>query len=86
MPLSAQDRWDGADDLDVNPLACGMGDEAADDGDMEEETEMMEYDGGQVAMAREIDMRGNPITLVDVPKLVGIGYFAATTLGSAASG
>ena len=27
MPLSAQDRWDGADDLDVNPLACGMGDE-----------------------------------------------------------
>ncbi len=84
MPLSADghERWDGADDLDVNPLACGMGDDMEEDGDaMEEEMEMMEYDGGSVAFVREIDMRGNPITLVDVPKLVGIGYFAATTLG-----
>ena len=81
MPLNAQDRWDGADDLDVNPLACGMGDEMMeDDGDdMEEEMEMMEYDGGMVAMGD--DMAGMDITLVDVPKLVGIGYFAATTLG-----
>jgi len=80
MPLSAQDRWDGADDLDVNPLACGMGDEMMDDdGDMEEEMEMMEYDGGMAAMGD--DMAGMDITLVDVPKLVGIGYFAATTLG-----
>ena len=81
MPLSAQDRWDGADDLDVNPLACGMGDEMMDDDgdDMEEEMEMMEYDGGMAAMGD--DMAGMDITLVDVPKLVGIGYFAATTLG-----
>ena len=27
------------------------------------------------------DMSGQEITLVDVPKLIGIGYFAATTLG-----
>ncbi len=81
MPLSAQDRWDGADDLDVNPLACGMGDEMMEDegDDMEEEMEMMEYDGGMVAMGD--DMAGMDIVLVDVPKLVGIGYFAATTQG-----
>ena len=54
MPLSAQDRWDGADDLAVNPLACGMGDEMMEDegDDMEEEMEMMEYDGGMVADGR----------------------------------
>ena len=54
MPLSAQDRWDGADDIDVNPLACGMGDEMMDDDgdDMEEEMEMMEYDGGHGSYGR----------------------------------
>ena len=25
VPVGAQDRWDGSDDLAVNPLACGMG-------------------------------------------------------------
>ena len=91
MPLAAQDRWDGADDLAVNPLACGMGDEMMDDSDEmmdddddemmddEEDMGMMEYDGGQPAMMD--DMAGMDIVLVDVPKLVGIGYFAATTLG-----
>ncbi|MCY4465098.1 MAG: substrate-binding domain-containing protein [Chloroflexi bacterium] len=86
MPLSAQDRWDGADDLAVNPLACGMGDEMMEDSDemMDEDADedmgMMEYDGGQPAMMDD-DMAGMDIVLVDVPKLVGIGYFAATTLG-----
>ena len=81
MPLSAQDRWDGSDDLDVNPLACGMGDEMMDDDgdDMEDDMEMMEYDGGMVAMGD--DMAGMDIVVVDVPKLIGIGYFGATTLG-----
>ena len=85
LPLSAQDRWDGADDLAVHPLACGMGDDMMDDDgdDMEEEMEMMEYDGGMAAMGD--DMAGMDITLVDVPKLVGIGYFAADHPGSAAS-
>ena len=74
---------DGADDLDVNPLACSMGDDdmADDSDDMADEDamEMPAYDGGMAAMGD--DMAGMDITLVDVPKLVGIGYFAATTLG-----
>jgi len=79
MPAAAQDRWDGADDLDVNPLEC-----PAMDGDMAETEEPMamdmpEYDGGQAVDAP--DLAGQDIVLVDVPKLVGIGYFAATTLG-----
>ncbi|MEZ5666330.1 MAG: substrate-binding domain-containing protein [Alphaproteobacteria bacterium] len=67
---SAQDRWDGADDLDVNPLACDgtPGTVAAKD-----------YDGGQPTGAP--DLSGQTITLIDVPKLIGIGYFAATTTG-----
>ena len=80
MPLSAQDRWDGSDDLEVNPLACGMGDEMMDDDDdMDEDMDMMEYDGGMVAMGD--DMAGADIVVIDVPKLIGIGYFGATTLG-----
>lgn len=67
---SAQSRWDGADDLPTNPLACdgSAGSVAA-----------KPYDGGQAAEAP--DLSGQEITLVDVPKLVGIGYFAATTEG-----
>lgn len=80
MPVTAQEsRWDGADDLPVNPLACPVaeGEEAA-----EEEGEMMdapEYNGGVAVNAP--DKAGEPITLVDVPKLIGIGYFDATALG-----
>ena len=66
----AQDRWDGADDLAVSPLAC---DGAA------ATMEPTPYNGGQAAGAP--DLSGQNITLVDVPKLIGIGYFAATTLG-----
>jgi ABC-type sugar transport system substrate-binding protein len=63
-------RWDGADDLAVNPLPCGggAGTEAA-----------KAYDGGQPA--NPPDLAGKPITLVDVPKLIGIGYFNATSQG-----
>jgi ABC-type sugar transport system substrate-binding protein len=66
----AQDRWQGADDLPTNPLACDgtAGAVAA-----------KPYDGGQPAGAP--DLAGKEITLVDIPKLVGIGYFAATTEG-----
>ena len=39
------------------------------------------YDGGQPTNAP--DLAGKPITVVDVPKLIGIGYFAATTKGQA---
>ena len=66
----AQDRWDGSDDLAVNPLSCdgGAGTVAAKD-----------YDGGQPSGAA--DLMGKEITLVDVPKLIGIGYFNATSQG-----
>ncbi len=66
----AADRWDGADDLATNPLACdgSMGEMAA-----------KPYDGASPTGA--MDMSGKDITLIDVPKLVGIGYFAATTEG-----
>ena len=37
------------------------------------------YDGGQATGAP--DLAGQEIVLVDVPKLIGIGYFAATTAG-----
>lgn len=91
IPTAAQDedRWDGADDLPVNPLECGMAgmeEEMAETEEAEmaetEEAEMaegMEYDGGQPVDAP--DLAGETIVLVDVPKLVGIGYFAATTAG-----
>ncbi len=91
-PISAQDedRWDGADDLPVSPLECGMmgmemdddmaADPEATEEPMEEEMEMgMEYDGGQPTDAP--DLAGQDLVLVDVPKLIGIGYFDATHLG-----
>jgi ABC-type sugar transport system substrate-binding protein len=74
LPALAQDepkRWDGADDLDVSPLPCG--DEPAP------ALEPKDYDGGQPVDAP--DLAGKDIVLVDVPKLIGIGYFAATTKG-----
>jgi ABC-type sugar transport system substrate-binding protein len=68
---SAQSRWDGADDLPVSPLACGEGGPA--------EVAAKPYDGGQPTGAP--DLAGKPITAVDVPKLIGIGYFNATSKG-----
>jgi len=66
----AQDKWQGADDLPTNPLACDgtAGAVAA-----------KPYDGGQPTNAP--DLKGKEITVVDVPKLVGIGYFNATSQG-----
>jgi ABC-type sugar transport system substrate-binding protein len=83
-PVAAQDdlvRWDGSDDLPVNPLACPGAEAAAPAADATEEamSEMPTYDGGVVQNAP--DLAGQPITIVDVPKLIGIGYFNATSLG-----
>lgn len=82
-PVTAQEsRWDGADDLPVNPLACPAGDAEPDA--TEEPMEAMDmpaYDGGVAVNAP--DLAGQDIIVVDVPKLVGIGYFAATTQGIA---
>ena len=67
----AQSRWDGADELPVSPLACGAGGAAA--------AAAKPYDGGQPTGAP--DRAGKPLTVVDVPKLIGIGYFNATSKG-----
>src|SRR4051794_41844230 len=67
----AAGRWDGADELPVNPLACGGGAAAA--------VAAKPYDGGQPKGAANLS--GKPITAVDVPKLIGIGYFKPTTKG-----
>jgi rhamnose transport system substrate-binding protein len=66
----AQSAWDGGDDLPTSPLACDgtPGAVAA-----------KEYDGAQPTNAP--DLSGKKITLVDVPKLIGIGYFNATSKG-----
>src|SRR5258707_15021673 len=39
------------------------------------------YDGGQPTHPK--DLKGKKIVLADVPKLIGIGYFAATSKGEA---
>ena len=67
----AQSSWDGADTLPTNPLPCGT--EAAP------APASQPYDGGSVSGAP--DLKDKPLSFVDVPKLVGIGYFNATTQG-----
>jgi rhamnose transport system substrate-binding protein len=67
----AADKWDGGDDLPTSPLACDAGPAVA--------AAAKPYDGGQTTGAP--DKAGKPITLVDVPKLIGIGYFNATSKG-----
>ncbi len=66
----AADRWDGADELPVHPLACDGAAGAA---------VAKPYDGGKAV--NPPDKAGKPITLIDVPKLIGIGYFNATSKG-----
>ena len=68
---SAAGKWDGGDDLPTNPLACGTGAAAA--------AAAMPYDGGQPS--NPPNLAGKEITVVDVPKLIGIGYFNATSKG-----
>src|SRR5262245_49213145 len=69
-PAFAQHAWQGADELPTNPLPCDGG---------AGKVVSKPYDGGQPTGAP--DLAGKQITLVDVPKLIGIGYFAATTKG-----
>jgi ABC-type sugar transport system substrate-binding protein len=79
--VQAQDaRWDGADELPVNPLECPAAEGAAAPEATAMAMDMPAYDGGQPSGAP--DLAGQPITIVDIPKLIGIGYFDATAKGT----
>ena len=67
----AAGRWDGADDLPTNPLGCEANAPA--------KVASKPYDGGQPT--NPPNKAGKEITIVDVPKLIGIGYFNATSRG-----
>ena len=64
--------WTGGDDLATAPLACDATPAAATD---------LPYAGGKPANAP--DRKGKTITIIDIPKLIGIGYFNATSKGIA---
>jgi rhamnose transport system substrate-binding protein len=66
----AASAWTGGDDLPTNPLACDGTPGAA---------MAKPYDGGEPTNAP--DRKGKKITVVDIPKLIGIGYFNATSKG-----
>lgn len=66
----AASAWTGGDDLPTNPLAC--------DGTPSPAV-AKPYDGG--SPTNPPDRKGKKITVVDVPKLIGIGYFNATSKG-----
>jgi len=66
----AASTWTGGDDLPTNPLACDGTPAAA---------APVTYDGGSPTKAP--DRNGKQIKVVDVPKLVGIGYFNSTSKG-----
>jgi rhamnose transport system substrate-binding protein len=64
--------WTGGDDLPTNPLPC-QGAAPAEKG--------KPYDGGKPTNPPAL--KGKAIKAVDVPKLIGIGYFNATSKGIA---
>src|ERR1700742_4959180 len=66
----AASAWTGGDHLPAHPLACGRPPGAA---------VAKPYDGGEPTGAP--DRKGKKITVVDIPKLIGIGYFNATSKG-----
>ena len=68
----AASGYTGGDELPTNPLACDATPAAAT---------AMPYNGGKPTNAP--DRKGKKITVVDIPKLIGIGYFNATSKGIA---
>ena len=66
----AASAWTGGDDLPTNPLSCDATPAAA---------VAAPYDGG--VPTNPPDRKGKKITVVDVPKLIGIDYFNATSKG-----
>lgn len=70
-PAVAQPAWQGADDLPTRPLAC--------DGKGEEPPAPTPYDGG--VPANPPARAGETITVVNVPRLTGVGYYTAAARG-----
>jgi len=71
-PAMAAPAWTGGDDLPTSPLACDATPAKAS---------AKAYDGG--VPTKPPDRKGKKISVVDVPKLIGIGYFNATSKGIA---
>src|SRR5437016_10992856 len=71
-PAVAAAAWTGADDLPTSPLACDA---------IPAKAYAKPYDGGSPSNLPS--RKGKKITVVDVPKLIGIGYFNATSKGIA---
>jgi ABC-type sugar transport system substrate-binding protein len=70
--------WVGGNpEWEPSPLAC-PGEEAPAEAETEE-AEPVEYNGG--LPTDPPDLAGQEITVIDIPKLIGIGYFNATTQG-----
>lgn len=69
-PAHAQPGWLGADDLPTAPLACGREDV---------ELPQTPYDGG--IPANPPPRLGETITVVNVPRLTGVGYYDAVARG-----
>ena len=67
----AQRSWTGADDLPTRPLGCG--------GKADDATPPKFYDGGEPTSPPA--RAGEKITVIDVPRLTGVGYYAATARG-----
>jgi rhamnose transport system substrate-binding protein len=68
-PVMAQE-WTGGDGEPTSPLACEGESAAPAPG---------EYNGGMPTEAP--DRAGKDLVVVDIPKLVGVGYFASTSSG-----
>jgi ABC-type sugar transport system substrate-binding protein len=68
----AASAWTGGDELPTSPLSCDA---------TPAQAAAKPYDGGSPTNAP--DRKGKKITVVDVPKLIGIGYFNATSKGIA---
>src|SRR5438445_112120 len=67
-PAMAAAAWTGGDDLPTSPLACDATPAKAS---------AKPYDGG--SPKNPPSRKGKKISVVDVPKLIGIGYFNATS-------
>ncbi len=71
-PGFAAPVWTGADELPTHPLAC----DSTHGG-----SEAKPYNGASVVNAP--DRKGREINIIDVPKLIGVSYYAASSKGMA---